>query len=134
MAFACEEVVREPGTPVSFKNVMDGVGAADFPAPTTRWFAIFCFFSQVPMTVTNCRVVIADERGEVVAQKALKDLTFTAESQISRSVVGFQGFSWPYPGRYLIEFVANRDDVMAAFPMRVEHVPPDGELLEAPPA
>jgi hypothetical protein len=124
MAFACENVTSEPGGPVSFQNIMDGVAAGDFPAPTGRWFAIFCFFSQVEHTIANCRVVIADESGEVIAQRALKDLTFTADSQISRNVVGFQGLTWPYPGRYLIKFIANRDDVLASFPMLVQQAPP----------
>jgi hypothetical protein len=128
MAFACEEVTSDPGGPVSFKNIMDGIAAVDFPAPTGQWFAIFCFYSQIEKTVANCRVVIADERGETIAHTALKDLTFTADSPISRNVVRFQGPAWPYPGRYLIKFVANRDDVLASFPMWVQHAPsPAGE-------
>ena len=101
MAFACENVASDPGGPVSFQNIMDGIAAVEFPAPTGRWFAIFCFISDVAQTITNCRVVVAPERGEAIAQTALKDLTFTADSQISRNVVAFQGLTWPYPGRYL---------------------------------
>jgi hypothetical protein len=134
MAFACENVTSDPGGPVSFQNIMDGITAVDFPATTGRWFAVFCFFSEVEKTVANCRVVIADESGEFIAQTALKDLTFTAESQISRNVVGFQGLAWPYPGRYLIKFIANRDDVLASFPMLVQHAPPvSGESDQQPP-
>ena len=127
MAFACENVSSDSGGPVSFQNVMDGIAAADFPAPTGRWFAIFCFFSQVEKTIKNCRVGIADERGEVIAQTGLKDLTFTPKSQIARNAVAFQGFAWPYPGRYLIKFIANRDDVLASFPMWVQHAPSPAE-------
>jgi hypothetical protein len=135
MAFACENVTSEPGGPVSFQNVVDGIAAGDFPAPTGRWFAIFCFFSQVERTIANCRVVIADERGEVIAQRALKDLTFTADGQMSRNVVGFQGLAWPYPGRYFIKFIANRDDVLASFPMLVQQAPLSaGEPAQQSPA
>jgi hypothetical protein len=123
MAFACENVASDPGGPVSFQNIMDGIAAVEFPAPTGRWFAIFCFISDVAQTITNCRVVVAPERGEAIAQTALKDLTFTADSQISRNVVAFQGLTWPFPGRYLIRFIANRDDVLASFPMLVYQAP-----------
>ncbi len=122
MAFACENVARNAGGPVSFQNVMDGIAADDFPAATGRWFAIFCFYSPVEKSVGNCRVVVADERGEVIAQTALKDMTFSANDPISRNVVSFQGLAWPHPGRYLITFIANRDDVLASFPMWVQHV------------
>jgi hypothetical protein len=98
MAFACENVTSEPGGPVTFQNVMDGVAAEDFPAPTGRWFAIFCFFSEGPQSITNCRVVIESAKGELLAQQALKDVTFSPENPISRNVVSFQGLSWPYPG------------------------------------
>ncbi len=135
MAFACENVTSEPGGPVSFQNIMDGIAAGDFPAPTGRWFAIFCFFSQIEKTIQNCRVVIADEGAEVIAQRALKDLTFTADSQSSRNVVAFQGLTWPYPGRYLIKFIANRDDVLASFPMLVQQAPSSaGEPPQQSPA
>jgi len=124
MAFACENVASDPGGgPVSFQNVMDGIASPDFPAPTGRWFAIFCFFSQVEMTISNCRVSIENQRGEIIAQKTLKDMTFTPTHQIARNAVAFQGFAWPYPGHYLIKFVANRDDVLASFPMWVQHAP-----------
>ncbi len=121
MAFACENVARDPAGPVSFQNVMDGIGAEDFPAASGRWFAIFCFYSQVEQIIANCRVVVADERGEVIAQTALKDMTFSANDPISRNVVSFHGLAWPYPGRYFITFMANRDDVLASFPMWVQH-------------
>lgn len=135
MAFACENVTSEPGGPVSFQNVMDGIAAGEFPAPTGRWFAVFCFFSQVAQTIANPRVVIADENGEVIAQRALKNLRFTADDQVSRNVVGFQGLSWPYPGRYLIKFIANRDDVMASIPMLVLQAPSSaGESAQQSPA
>ena len=123
MAFACENVASDPGGPVSFQNIMDGIAAVEFPAPTGRWFAIFCFISDVAQTITNCRVVVAPERGEAIAQTAVKDLTFTADNQISRNVVAFQGLTWPYPGRYLIRFIANRDDALAWFPMQVFQAP-----------
>lgn len=123
MAFACENVTSEPGGPVTIQNIMDGVAAADFPAPTGRWFAIFCFFSETAQTIPNCRVVVEDQRGELIAQQALKDMTFTPEAPIARNVVAFHGLSWPYPGGYLIKFIANRDDVLAYFPMWVQHVP-----------
>jgi hypothetical protein len=135
MAFACENVSSESGGPVSFQNVMDGIAAPDFPAPTGRWFAIFCFFSQVEQTVKNCRIIVTDERGEVIAQTALKDMSFTAKNQITRSAVAFHGFAWPYPGRYLIAFMANRDDVLASFPMWVQHAPgpPEASAGESAP-
>lgn len=123
MAFACEDVASESGGPVTFKNVMDGVVAADFPAPTGRWFAIFCFFSEEPRQFTNCRVIVEHEKGELIAQKALRDLTFTPEHPISRNVVSFQGMSWPYPGGYLVKCIADRDDVLAYFPIWVQHAP-----------
>jgi|GEM_PF-2297806 len=127
MAFACENVSSDSGGPVTFQNVMDGIAAADFPAPTGRWFAIFCFFSQVEKTVKNCRVAIADQRGEVIAQTGLKDMRFTPESQIARNAVAFHGFAWPHPGLYFIKFIANRDDVLASFPMWVQHAPSPAE-------
>ncbi|MGH7707546.1 MAG: hypothetical protein ACREM8_00350 [Vulcanimicrobiaceae bacterium] len=130
MAFACESVGGESGGPVSFQNVMDGIGAADFPAVTGEWFAIFSFFSPVALTVANCRIVVADDKGEIIAQTGLKNLTFSAEGRLSRNVVRFQGLAWPYPGNYLIKFIANGDDVLAAFPMLVQHAPaPAGEPL-----
>jgi hypothetical protein len=128
MAFACENVARDPGGPVSFQNVMDGIGADDFPAPSGRWFAIFCFYSEIATSIANCRVVVSDEGGDVIAQTVLKDMTFTADNPVSRNVVGFQGLSWPFPGRYLIKFIANRDDVLASFPMWVQQASSlDGE-------
>jgi hypothetical protein len=132
MAFACENVTSEPGGPVTFQNVMDGVAAEDFPAPTGRWFAIFCFFSEGPQSITNCRVVIESAKGELLAQQALKDVTFSPENPISRNVVSFQGLSWPYPGGYLIKFMGNRDDVIAYIPMWVQHVPASAKAPEAP--
>lgn len=127
MAFACENVSSERGGPVTIQNIMDGIAADDFPAPTGRWFAIFCFFSEGPQTVANCRVVVEDQKGELIAQQALKDMTFTPENPIARNVVRFHGLSWPYPGGYLIKFLANRDDVLAYFPMWVQHAPAQAE-------
>lgn len=133
MAFACESISSDPGGPVSFRNVMDGIAATDFPAPTGRWFAIFCFFSQVEMTIPNCRVTIADQTGEVIAQQRLKDVAFTPENPISRNVVSFQGLHWPHPGGYLVTFMANRDDVLAYFPMWVHQAPQSEESAQVPP-
>ncbi len=124
MAFACEDVTSEAGGPVTFKNVMDGVVASDFPAPTGRWFAIFCFFSLEAQHLANCRVVIEHGKGELVAEKALKDVDFTPNNPISRNVLSFQGLQWPYPGGYLVKFLANGDDVIAYFPIWVQHAPP----------
>lgn len=123
MAFACENVSSEAGGPVSFQNVMDGITAGDFPAPSGRWCAIFCFFSDVAGTVGNCRVVIADEGEDVIAQTAVKDMAFTSRDPMSRNVVRFQGLAWPYPGRYLVKFIAGKNDVLASFPMWVQHMP-----------
>jgi hypothetical protein len=123
MAFACENVSSEAGGPVSFQNVMDGIAADEFPAPSGRWCAIFCFFSDVAGKVGNCRVVIDDERGEILAQTSVKDMTFTAGDQMSRNVVRFQGLAWPYPGRYFVKFIANKNDVLAFFPMWVQPAP-----------
>jgi hypothetical protein len=135
MAFACENVTGDPGGPVSFQNVMDGIGAPDFPALTGRWLAIFSFSIQADLTLPNCRVIVAHEGGEVIAQTQLKDLRFSANSPVSRSVVAFQGLTWPHPGRYLITFIANRTDVLASFPMLVQHVPaPSGESAQSSPA
>ena len=120
MAFACESVTIEPGSPTSFNNILDGIEAADFPAPTGRWFAVFCFYRQAEGGIGNCRVVVTHDSGEVVAQTAVKSLTFTANNPISRNVVNFQGLAWPYPGWYAISFVAERDSVLAAFPMLVQ--------------
>ncbi len=131
MAFACEDVASESGGPVTFKNVMDGVMASDFPAPTGRWFAIFCFFSEASQHVANCRIVIEHERGEVIAQKALRDLDFTPERPISRNVVSFAGLMWPYPGGYLVKFMADGDDTLAYFPIWVQHAPTAGSEDEA---
>jgi hypothetical protein len=121
MAFACENVSSEPQAPVSFQNVMEGVTAPDFPAPTGRWLAVFCFFSPVPGTVSNCRVTIEHERGELIAQRQLRDLRFSAGSDVSRTVVAFQGVAWPYPGRYFVKLLAGTDSVLAFFPLTVEH-------------
>lgn len=127
MAFACEDVASESGGPVTFKNVMDGVMASDFPAPTGRWFAIFCFFGEGSEHIENCRVAIEHESGECVAQKDLRDLDLTPDRPISRNVVSFQGLMWPYPGGYLVKFMARADDVLAYFPIWVQHAPPGGE-------
>jgi hypothetical protein len=133
MAFACENVTSDPGTPFSFQNIMDGIAASEFPAPTGRWFAIFCFFSPVERTVANCRIIVADEDDEIIAQKALKDLTFSADGPTSRNVVAFQGLVWPHPGRYFVRFVANREDVLAYFPMLVQVAPlPAEEPAQGP--
>ncbi len=123
MAFACEEVSNESGGPVTFKNVMDGIVAADFPAPTGRWFAIFSFFNDEQQRISNCRVTIEHEKGELIAQKAIANVAFTPENPISRNVVSFQGLSWPFPGGYVVKFIANRDDVLACFPMWVQYAP-----------
>ena len=123
MAFACENVSSEGGGPVSFQNVMDGIGAVDFPAPSGRWCAIFCFYSDVAGTIGNARVVITADGGDVIAQTAVKDMSFTRDNPVSRNVVRFQGLSWPYPGRYLVRFIARKDDVLASFPMWVQHAP-----------
>jgi hypothetical protein len=121
MAFACEDVASESGGPVTFKNVIDGMMAPDFPAPTGRWFAIFSFFNDEPQQFGNCRVVIEHEKGELVAQKAIRDVSFTPRDPISRNVVSFQGLSWPYPGGYLVKLVAERDEILAYFPIWVAH-------------
>jgi hypothetical protein len=127
MAFACENVGRDPAGPVSFQNVMDGIGAVDFPAMTGRWFAIFCFFSEVETTITNCRVVITNESGELIAQQKLNDLKFSAENQTSRNVIAFAGLAWPTPGRYKVTFMAHDADVLAFFPMLVQQTPEPSE-------
>lgn len=121
MAFACESVSAEPASPISFNNILDGIEAADFPAPTGRWFAVFCFYSPAEGSVGNCRVTVAHQSGEMIAQTGVKNLTFTQSNPISRNIVNFQGFAWPYPGWYLIKFVAERDTVLATFPMLVQH-------------
>jgi hypothetical protein len=131
MAFACEDVTSDSGGPVTFKNVMDGVVASDFPAPTGRWFAIFCFFSETAQRVANCRVVIEYEKGELIAQKAVKDLEFNPQRPISRNVISFAGLMWPYPGGYLVKFMANRNDTLAYFPIWVQHAPTAGREGEA---
>ncbi len=134
MAFACESVTGDQGGPVSFQNIMDGIGAPDFPALTGRWLAVFSFSIQADLTLQNCRVIVAHEDGEVIAQTRLKDLTFSPNSPVSRSVVAFQGVAWPHPGRYVITFIANRTDVLASFPMVVQHVPaPSDEAAQSPP-
>jgi hypothetical protein len=130
MAFACENIEGKPGGAVTFQNVMDGIAAADFPAPTGRWFAIFCFFSESAQTIANCRVVVEDAKGELIAQQRVKDLTFTPKEPISRNVISFNGLSWPYPGGYVIRFMANQDDMLAYFPMWIQHVPAPAEAPE----
>lgn len=112
---------------MTFENVLDGLVASDFPAPTERWFAIFCFFSEEPRQISNCRVVIEYEKGELIAQRAVRDIAFTPAQPISRNVVQIQGLSWPYPGGYLVKFVANTDDVLAYFPFWVQYAPPANE-------
>jgi hypothetical protein len=129
MAFACEEVDRQSGGPVTFKRVMDGIMAADFPAPTGRWFAIFSFFSEAPQRVGNCRVIVEYEKGEIIAQKAIKDLNFTPENPFSRNIVSFEGLAWPYPGGFLVKFIAGRD-VLAYFPVWVQHAPAPADESE----
>ncbi len=123
MAFACEDVTSESGGPVTFKNVMDGIVASDFPAPTGRWFAIFCFFSVEAQHFANCRVVVEHENGESVAEKTLRDLDFTPHNPISRNVVSFQGLQWPYPGGYVVKCMADGDNILAYFPIWVQHAP-----------
>lgn len=123
MAFACEKVSSEPGTPMSFQNVLDGIEADDFPAPSARWLAIFCFFSPIETTVANCRVAIEYGDGELIGQTKVRDMQFTASNPISRHVVAFAGFSWPYPGWYRVKFIAERDTVLALFPMLVQRAP-----------
>ncbi|MBV8354274.1 MAG: hypothetical protein JO101_03070 [Candidatus Eremiobacteraeota bacterium] len=130
MAFACESVGADPKAPFSFENVVDGIGAPDFPAPTGRWFAVFCFFSDVTRTIENCRVVVQDPGGQIVGHLAVKDLRFTTDNPTSRNVVGMQGFAWPYPGRFLIKFVAGESDELALFPILVQHVPAADETEE----
>lgn len=120
MAFACEKVSTEPGKPISFENILDGIEAAEFPAPSAPWFAVFCFYSQDDGAVSKCRVTIEHESGETIGQMAVKDLRFTKQRPISRNVVGFQHFTWPYPGWYRVKLMAERDDVLAVFPMLVQ--------------
>ena len=123
MAFACERATSDPGEPITFHHVLDGIEAEDFPAPTGRWFGVFCFYSPDPgaMEIGNCRVVIEHESGELVAQTKVKNLSFAPDHPISRNMVGFAGFAWPYPGLYRVNFVAERDTVLATFPMVVQH-------------
>lgn len=130
MAFACENVSSEPGKPISFQHILDGIEAADFPAPTARWLAVFCFYGDEETTVPNCRVVIEHESGEMVAQAGVKDLRFTRNNPISRNVVGFSGFAWPYPGWYQVKFLVERDTVLARFPMLVQTAAPAAEADE----
>jgi hypothetical protein len=127
MAFACEDVASEPGKPISFQHVLDGIEAADFPAPTGRWFAVFCFYNPFEREIDNCRVLISHESGELVAQMAVRALRFTENGPLSRNVVAFSGFTWPYPGWYHVDFVAGKDDVLATFPMLVQHAAASGE-------
>jgi hypothetical protein len=103
------------------------MAAPEFPVTTGRLLAIFCFFSDEPQRVSNCHVVIEHEKGELVAQRALKDLTFAPDSPISRNIVSFNGLVWPYPGGYLVRFVAGRDEVLAHFPLWVRHLPASSE-------
>lgn len=124
MAFACENVVRKPGSPVTFEHVLDGIAADDFPAPSGRWYAIFCFYSELEQTVSRCRVIITDDGGDPIAQSALRDMRFRPDDPVSRNVVRFDGLAWPHPGRYRVTFLANRDDVLAFFPLWVQHAPP----------
>ena len=127
MAFACESVAAEPGAPISFNNILDGVEAPDFPAPTGRWFAIFCFFTKEEGAITNCRVTVTHESGEMIAQTRVKDLIFTEVRPISRNIVNFQGLMWPYPGWYTVKFVAERERELASFPMLVQQGTPSPE-------
>lgn len=120
MAFACEKVSSEPGKPISFENMLDGIGAEDFPAPSSPWFAVFCFYNKDESSISNCRVLVEHETGEVIAQMAVKNLRFDKDRPISRNVVAFNHFTWPYPGWYQVKFVAERDDVLAIFPMVVQ--------------
>lgn len=120
MAFACEKVSTEPGKPISFENMLDGIEAADFPAPSSPWFAIFCFYDTGEKTISNCRVLVEHESGELVGQMAVKDLQFAKNKPISRNIVAFRQFTWPYPGWYDVKFVAGDGDVLAVFPMLVQ--------------
>lgn len=130
MAFACETVSAEPGKPISFQNMLDGIDAEEFPAPTGRWFAVFCFYSREPGSIGNCRVIIEHEKGDIVAQNSVKDLHFAETSPISRNVVVFQHFTWPYPGWYQVRFLGGRDTELAVFPMLIQHVESDEEPEE----
>jgi hypothetical protein len=121
MAFACERVSAEPGTPTTFHNMLDGIEAPDFPAPTAQFVGVFAFYSSDPMTIKNCRVIVEHEGGEMVAQTKVRDLNFAQNTPISRNVVGFHGFAWPYPGWYRVKFVADKDTVLATFPLLVQH-------------
>jgi hypothetical protein len=122
MAFACETVSAEPGKPISFENMLDGIDAEDFPAPTARWFAVFCFYSRKPGAIGNCRVIIEHEKGEIIAQNSVKDVRFSEHQPISRNVVVFQQFAWPYPGWYHVRFLGGRDTELAVFPLLIQHV------------
>ncbi|MGH7660563.1 MAG: hypothetical protein ACRENA_06570 [Vulcanimicrobiaceae bacterium] len=122
MAFACETVSAEPGKPISFENMLDGIDAEQFPAPTGRWFAVFCFYSREAGAIGNCRVIVEHEKGDIVAQNSVKDLRFGEQQPISRNVVVFQHFAWPYPGWYQVRFLAGRDTELAVFPMLIQHV------------
>ena len=126
MAFACERVETEPGKPTSFHNMLDGIEAAEFPAPTAQFVGVFAFYSTDAMSVKNCRVVIEHESGEMIAQTKVRDLSFGEQNPISRNVVGFHGFAWPYPGWYRVKFVADKDTVLAIFPLLVQHSPQSG--------
>jgi len=127
MAFACESVAIEPNSPISFNNILDGIEAADFPAPTGRWFAVFCFYSPEEQRVDDCRVMVTHHSGEIIAQTKVKGLAFTAENPISRNVVNFQGLQWPYPGWYFIQFITGKDTMLATFPMLVQNAHPGEE-------
>ena len=120
MAFACEKVSSEPGKPISFENMLDGIEAADFPAPSNPFFAVFCFYDNRESTISKCRVLVGHESGEIVAQISVKDLRFARDRPISRNVVRFQHLTWPYPGWYEVKFMANGDDVLAIFPLLVQ--------------
>jgi hypothetical protein len=127
MAFACENISAEPGNPISVHNILDGVEAPDFPAPTGRWLGIFCFFSKEEGAITNCRVSVTHEGGEVIAQTRVRDLVFDEQRPISRNVVNFEGLTWPYPGWYTIKFVAERERELAKFPILVQQGTPSPE-------
>ena len=123
MAFACEMISNDLAGRISFQTLMDGLAATTFPATTAQLFVVFSFLSQVPKIVVNCRIVIEGERGEVIAEAKVKDLAFTADTQVARNVVGFQGVTWPQPGRYIVKFYGNANDVLAYFPLLVQQAP-----------
>jgi hypothetical protein len=118
MAFACEGISTDPFQRVSFNNVIDQLGSANFPAVTPQVFAVFGFEASIPQILSRVRLVIEAPDHSILVDSPMQDIALTNDRFKARAVNGLMGMQWNGPGRHIFKLMSGHRE-LASFTVSV---------------